>query len=38
LHTGTDDHANAPNNYLKSDFSVFKVEGEKADQGNADAD
>ena len=26
LHTCTDDHANALNNYLKSGFSIFKVE------------
>ena len=34
LHTCADDHPNALNNYLKSGFSIFKVEGEKADQGN----
>jgi len=37
LHTCTDDHANALNNYRKSGFSIFKVEDEKADQGNAGA-
>lgn len=31
LHTCTDDHPNALNNYLKSGFSIFKVEQESAE-------
>ncbi|UCD51309.1 MAG: GNAT family N-acetyltransferase [Phycisphaerales bacterium] len=37
LHTCTDDHQNALNNYCKSGFAIFKVENETADESSASA-